>query len=228
MDLFEFEQASFQNPGIDLLPYYDSRAINPAKPEPGMMFSSHPISSLMRMHNETVLDNHGTLPLSSDTPSESHPDQVDRVFKLVVDPDDTDLHGFSRDQSDTQLVDIMGINRTASLLPRISAPSKGRNAIRRSSSRHSRRSRFSVLDDDYGPGVIEKRDNKDTCRERNRVAAANCRAKAKKHGNYLQETHRMQTALNTKLKQTEKYLRNELSCWRTQALQHAFCGCRSI
>jgi hypothetical protein len=228
MGLFEPEQALFQNPGIDLLPDHDSGAINPARSEPGMMFSSHPVSSLMCMHNETVWDNHGTLPLSLDTPSESHSDQVDRVFKLVVDPDDTDLHGFSRDQSDTQLVDIMGINPTASLSPRISAPSKGRNAIRRSSSRHSRGSRFSVVDDDDGPEVIEKRDNKDRCRERNRVAAAKCRARAKKHGNYLEETHRIQTALNTKLKQTEEYLRNELSFWRTQALQHAFCGCRSI
>jgi hypothetical protein len=229
MDLFELEQASSQHPGIDPLPDYDSGAINPAKSEPAMMFSSRSISSLMRMDNETLWDNHGTLPLGSDTPSESHPDQVDRVFKLVVDPDDTDLHGFSRDQSDTQLVDIMGINTTASLSPRISAPSKGRSAIRQSSSRHSRRSRFSVVvDDDHGPGVIEKRDNKNRCKERNRVAAAQCRAKAKKLGNYLEETHRIQTALNTKLKQTEEYLRNELSFWRTQALQHAFCGCRSI
>lgn len=60
------------------------------------------------------------------------------------------------------------------------------------------------------------------------MAAAKCRAKAEKHGNYLEETHRIQTALNTKLKQTEKYLRDELSFGRTQALQHAFCGCRSI
>lgn len=117
MDLLESEQASFQNPGIDLLPNYDSGAMNPAKPEPGMMFSSHPISPLMCMYNETVWDNHGTFPLGSGTPSESRPDQVDRVSKRVIYPDDTDLHGCSRAQSDTQLVDIMGTNPTTSLSP---------------------------------------------------------------------------------------------------------------
>jgi hypothetical protein len=137
-------------------------------------------------------------------------------------------HGFSRDQPDTRVVGTMDINFTASLSPRIPASSKGRTAIRRPSSRHSRHSRFSDDDDDDGLGVIKKRDNKDKYRERNRMAAAKCRPKTKKHGDYLEETYSTQTALNTKLKQTKKHLRDELSSWRTQALQHAFCGCRSL
>jgi hypothetical protein len=60
------------------------------------------------------------------------------------------------------------------------------------------------------------------------VAAAKCRVKPRKHGNYLEETNCPQTAFNTELKQTGKHLRDELSSWRTQALQHAFCDCRSV
>jgi len=65
-------------------------------------------------------------------------------------------------------------------------------------------------------------------REKNRVAAAKCRAKKKEHVDHLEETHRTQSVLNVALKQTEKSLRDELSFWRTQALQHTFCQCHSI
>ena len=44
----------------------------------------------------------------------------------------------------------------------------------------------------------------------------------------MEDTHRTQSVLNTALKQTEKSLRDELSFWRTQALQHTFCSCRAI
>lgn len=69
---------------------------------------------------------------------------------------------------------------------------------------------------------------KDKYREKNRVAAAKCRAKKKEHTDGLEETHRTQSMLNALLKQTEQNLRDELSFWRTQALQHAFCDCSAI
>ncbi|KAF4551109.1 Basic leucine zipper (bZIP) transcription factor atfB-like protein [Elsinoe fawcettii] len=71
-------------------------------------------------------------------------------------------------------------------------------------------------------------DKKDKYREKNRVAAAKCRAKKKEHVDGLEENHRTQSMLNALLKQTEQNLRDELSFWRTQALQHAFCDCSAV
>lgn len=73
-----------------------------------------------------------------------------------------------------------------------------------------------------------KVDKKDKYREKNRVAAAKCRAKKKEHVDGLEENHRAQSMLNSLLKQTEQNLRDELSYWRTQALQHAFCDCHAV
>ena len=87
----------------------------------------------------------------------------------------------------------------------------------RKSRKHSRVSDDSVVGD-----------KKDKYRQKNRVAAAKCRARKKEQADLLEETHHTQSALNTALKQTEKALRDELSLWRTQALQHTFCGCHSI
>lgn len=71
-------------------------------------------------------------------------------------------------------------------------------------------------------------DKKDKYREKNRVAAAKCRAKKKSHVDVLEENHRTQSMLNSLLKQTEQSLRDELSFWRTQALQHAYCDCQAV
>lgn len=71
-------------------------------------------------------------------------------------------------------------------------------------------------------------DKRDKYREKNRVAAAKCRAKKKEHVDGLEETHRTQGMLNALLKQTEQNLRDELSFWRTQALQHGFCDCKAV
>jgi len=71
-------------------------------------------------------------------------------------------------------------------------------------------------------------ERKDVYREKNRVAAAKCRAKKKQHVGGLEVDHRTQSMLNTLLKQTEQNLRDELSFWRTEALQHAYCGCKGL
>ncbi|KAJ9618982.1 hypothetical protein H2203_008798 [Taxawa tesnikishii (nom. ined.)] len=75
---------------------------------------------------------------------------------------------------------------------------------------------------------FEGDDRREKYREKNRVAAAKCRAKKKEHVDLLEENHRTQSVLNAALKSTEKGLRDELSFWRTQALQHTFCNCRPI
>ena len=76
-----------------------------------------------------------------------------------------------------------------------------------------------------GGGRVDKRDK---YREKNRVAAAKCRAKKKEHIDGLEESHRTQSMLNALLKQTAQTLRDELSFWRTQALQHGYCDCKAI
>jgi len=65
-------------------------------------------------------------------------------------------------------------------------------------------------------------------RERNRAAAAKCRATKKKDADDLEETFHRQSKLHIALKQTLTSLRDELSLLRTQALQHTFCTCRAI
>jgi len=79
-----------------------------------------------------------------------------------------------------------------------------------------------LADSAEGPGKREK------YREKNRVAAAKCRAKKKENVDVLEDNHRTQSVLNSALKQSEQSLRDELSYWRTQALQHTFCNCHPI
>lgn len=93
------------------------------------------------------------------------------------------------------------------------------------SAAHPKRRTSSVSDHPATDGRIDKRDK---YREKNRVAAAKCRAKKKDHVDGLEDNHRTQSMLNALLKQTEQSLRDELSFWRTQALQHGFCDCHSI
>jgi hypothetical protein len=106
----------------------------------------------------------------------------------------------------------------SSMSPRSSMSSK------RPSVRSSQKSRKESRTSEDGLGG----DKKDKYREKNRVAAAKCRAKKKEHTDQLEDTYRTQSAMNSALKQTEKSLRDELSYWRTQALQHTFCNCHPI
>ncbi|PNS17623.1 Transcription factor atf1 [Sphaceloma murrayae] len=92
-------------------------------------------------------------------------------------------------------------------------------------SRHRSQSGESSVSASGAPNRVDK---KDKYREKNRVAAAKCRAKKKEATDGLEENHRTQSMLNALLKQTEQNLRDELSFWRTQALQHAFCDCAAV
>lgn len=71
-------------------------------------------------------------------------------------------------------------------------------------------------------------DKNNKYREKNRIAAARCRSRGKEHSDKLEDTYRTQGDMNTALKKTEKSLRDELSHWRTQTLQHTFCTCHRI
>ncbi|EMC98379.1 hypothetical protein BAUCODRAFT_43157, partial [Baudoinia panamericana UAMH 10762] len=57
-------------------------------------------------------------------------------------------------------------------------------------------------------------------REKNRLAAAKCRAKKKENVDVLEKQHRELNAQNTALRFQERQLRDELSHLRTMALHH--------
>ncbi|KAK3069467.1 hypothetical protein LTR53_012172 [Teratosphaeriaceae sp. CCFEE 6253] len=71
--------------------------------------------------------------------------------------------------------------------------------------------------EDGEEGVEGKREK---YREKNRVAAAKCRAKRKDSVDILEERHRQLSADNNFLRRTERALRDEYSMLRTIALQH--------
>lgn len=141
-------------------------------------------------------------------------------FGQVTPPEDANMHGRSKSSSKRADSGASGIevDDPSSMSPRSSMSSK------RPSVRSSQKSRKESRTSDDGVAG----DKKDKYREKNRVAAAKCRAKKKEHTDSLEDTYRTQSAMNSALKQTEKSLRDELSYWRTQALQHTFCSCHPI
>lgn len=78
----------------------------------------------------------------------------------------------------------------------------------------------------------EDDDKREKYRERNRVAAAKCRAKKKQSVGGLEEKHREEQATNSFLKRQVMSLRDELSEMRTEALAHdardGRCTCEGI
>ena len=67
-------------------------------------------------------------------------------------------------------------------------------------------------------------------REKNRAAAAKCRAKKKNHTEDLETKYRQESATNTYLKRQERALRNILTFLRSCSLQHgpSRCDCKSL
>lgn len=76
------------------------------------------------------------------------------------------------------------------------------------------------------------RDKRDEYREKNRLAAAKCRTKKKASIDELEERQRELATTNTLMKHLERELRDELTVWRTMALQHseqsAGCQCHNV
>ena len=219
MDFFRFEQASSANAPH---PTYDLAALSPGTPEPDTMFTNHHNSPPMHIDPGNVW-NHPLQTPSADAGLgkflNSYSGSVDQIYGQVTPPEESDmlnksLPGAKRADSGVEVA------ADSSASPRNSSASKTKPSMR--SSAKSRRD--SRLSDDDVIGDVKK----EKYREKNRVAAAKCRAKKKEHVDGLEDNHRTQSALNIALKQTEKTLRDELSFWRTQALQHTFCNCRSI
>jgi hypothetical protein len=222
MNLFQFDQASPQDNEMNSMPpTYDFHPISPSALDSNSMFADHDISHQMNVNPgnmwggvsqpaldgglEKLLNNYGAT--------------MER-FGQVTPPDDANMHGMSKSSSKRADSGASGIevDDASSMSPRSSMSNK------RPSVRSSQKSRKESRTSDDGVAG----DKKDKYREKNRVAAAKCRAKKKEHTDSLEDTYRTQSAMNTALKQTEKSLRDELSYWRTQALQHTFCSCHPI
>jgi len=220
MNLFQLDSASPHDTEMNSLPpTYDFHPISPTALDSGSMFADHDMSMNVNSGNmwggvpqpaldgglEKLLNNYGTT--------------MER-YGQVTPPDDAIMHGMSKSSSKRADSGASGIevDETSSMSPRSSMSNK-RPSVK-SSQKSRKESRVSE------DGVAG--DKKDKYREKNRVAAAKCRAKKKEHTDSLEDTYRTQSAMNTALKQTEKSLRDELSYWRTQALQHTFCSCHPI
>jgi len=77
-------------------------------------------------------------------------------------------------------------------------------------------------DDEDGEGG----DKKEKYREKNRLAAAKCRAKKKENIEDIEVKHRKLSAMNSSLKKQVQDLRGELTGLRTHALNHQDCNCQ--
>lgn len=80
-----------------------------------------------------------------------------------------------------------------------------------------------------GPGSSESRSVAEQ-REKNRVAAAKCRAKKKSHSEILKEESRCRTSVNSELKMEERQLKEQRAMLRNHLLQHepGRCNCTAI
>ncbi|KAF2723651.1 hypothetical protein K431DRAFT_301552 [Polychaeton citri CBS 116435] len=76
-----------------------------------------------------------------------------------------------------------------------------------------------------GLGTDEK---KEKYREKNRAAAAKCRAKKKESTDNLEDVHRAFSARSKLLRREEQQLREELLQLKSKALQHTHCSCGQI
>jgi hypothetical protein len=82
----------------------------------------------------------------------------------------------------------------------------------------------SPMDSDDGEGEVG--DKKEKYREKNRLAAAKCRAKKKENIEDIEVKHRKLSAMNASLKKQVQDLRGELTGLRTHALNHQDCNCQ--
>jgi len=97
-----------------------------------------------------------------------------------------------------------------------------RHAKSKKARKDSRASQPSPVSDD----VDGDEDKKERYREKNRLAAAKCRAKKKDNIEDIEDRHRNLIALNNVLKKQVQELRGELTGLRTHALDHQDCNCQ--
>ncbi|GAB7347196.1 hypothetical protein MBLNU459_g3305t1 [Dothideomycetes sp. NU459] len=244
MSLFSFDHNCVEHPVPETMAPYDFAAISPTMSEHDMLFTKGDLDEHRPMHvnpaamwNSTASDSQpADQPLHSkegvhrvaglEKLLTEYNGPVSQLFGQITPPDDKRAGelGTAADRCADSVTSIVTGSKRNSLKSNRPAPSKRASTTSRSSKRSTKLSHDSLEGSD-----LEEGDNKrGRYREKNRVAAAKCRAKKKEHVDHLEEDHRTGSVLNSALKQTEKSLRDELSFWRTQALQHSFCNCHSI
>ncbi|WPH01939.1 Hypothetical protein R9X50_00479300 [Acrodontium crateriforme] len=131
-------------------------------------------------------------------------------------------------QSKTQAADTGKLSRSA----KARKAANQRHSMSKRGGKSRQGSHSSANDVNSVQDEEEDDDKREKYRERNRVAAAKCRAKKKQSVGGLEEKHREEQATNSFLKRQVMSLRDELSVMRTEALAHdsrdARCTCEGI
>ena len=108
---------------------------------------------------------------------------------------------------------------------------KSERARNAANQRHAKTKR--MRKDSEGSDLVDRHeedgeggDKKEKYREKNRLAAAKCRAKKKENIEDIEVKHRKLSAMNSSLKKQVQDLRGELTGLRTHALNHQDCNCQ--
>ena len=155
--------------------------------------------------------------------------QVSEHFGQITPPDDSapeSCHGTSSKEPSvsqkSREEDIAKLNRTQ----------RARNAAnkRHSKSKTARRGSDQDNNDEAGEGDKDQSKSTSMQREKNRVAAAKCRAKKKANSEEMQETHREGAKENSYLHREVRELRDQKAFLRNTLLQHepGVCQCHAI
>lgn len=169
----------------------------------------------------------GNGPLPQSTQSQIAKDRgVSHQFGQVTPPEDNASEDFARSNS----VESKAAPKRAKVSSSVDKSERARNAANHRHSRSKQKLRKdSALDAESGgseDGDVEER--KEKYREKNRLAAAKCRAKKKENIEGIEDTHRNLQAKNNFLRREEQILRHELTTLRTHALEHQGCNCQDI
>lgn len=155
---------------------------------------------------------------------ESRGSSVNERYGQITPPDEVDDRARSQRTTKSEQVKEMAMSKSE----RARNAANSRHA-KKKARKDSRAATKEEEDDDVEMGEDgDVEDKREKYREKNRVAAAKCRAKKKENVDAQEEAHRSLSAYNTFLRHTEQQLRDELTFWRTRALQHMECNCSAI
>ncbi|KAK4981804.1 hypothetical protein LTR66_009692 [Elasticomyces elasticus] len=224
LDFFDFDNASHSLPsnkpsqtfGMTGRPTDDqgpsasrqgsAKMRSPPQRSPGTIDDGSPdhhLSRLLYEHTENAKQKHGQIT----PPDDWTPDSSDRI------PRGNGL-GHDGGRVSSAPLDFSERGRRAANARHASS--------RRQKNDETSGSRF-IKAEEEGEGL-----KKEMYREKNRVAAAKCRAKKKTAVDGLEQTGRYHSSMNTHLKIELKALRDELSSLRNMALQHTDCSCHAL
>lgn len=147
-------------------------------------------------------------------------------YGQITPPDDNTPKGFAMPSKSVRAMPPASAAATAK-------SERARNAAnqRHAKAKKARKDSGRTIEDPADEEDDEVEDKRERYREKNRLAAAKCRQKKKINTEDLEESARMATAENNKLKAEERELRDLFSNLRNQALAHdpsQGCNCKAI